>query len=572
MADSNQGTQWKEEFLKRIIQIDKHEKKEDHYNIMTKESYDKLMDEIEEAQLAEKKTQKQYRRLNRFKVINNCGTRKLVTRKEPMKYYLYVDEIFDILEAAHVAIGHGGRDRLKNETSRIYANITREMISIFLSMCKTCQRKKSMRKMGLVSKPILHSEMNSRCQVDLIDMQMQEDHGFKFIMVYQDHLTKFVLLRALQSKRAVEVAHQLTDIFSIFGAPCILHSNNGREFVNSVVDELASFWPECKLVHGKPRHSQSQESANQDIEKMLASWMHDNNTTNWSNGLRFVQFMKNCALHSGIKQSPYKAMFGTEPQVGLTTSSLPLDIIREIRDEDDLKEALNKINVKDEGKKAPNDVEILDVSEDVTAVASGSRQSLITIVASQEDPEAAAGTSAEPQIIPASDEDPEVVANANQQTQIIAARENTHLNLAKQAQRMKLDSDSIHPPVEISDNIIIPIPDVDRAKPDLHNIIGVILQKDEQGLHKIGTKYGIFDKLYCRSEFDRSIEKFFLLEGVPKTSVSLRTAARRAALGTGQGFVHCLCKKACMSKRCFCKKKGNLCNSKCHDSLPCNNK
>ncbi|XP_067139407.1 SCAN domain-containing protein 3-like isoform X2 [Centruroides vittatus] len=171
--DSNQGTQWKEEFLKRIIQIDKHEKKEDHYNVMTKESYDKLMDEIEEAQLAEKKTQKQHRRLNRFKVINICGTRKLVTRKEPMRYYLYVDEIFDIVEATHVAIGHGGRDRLKIETSRKYANITKEMINIFLSMCKICQRKKSMKKMGLVSKPLLcfckkkGNLCNSKCHVSL---------------------------------------------------------------------------------------------------------------------------------------------------------------------------------------------------------------------------------------------------------------------------------------------------------------------------------------------------------------------------------------------------------------------
>ncbi|KAI4455650.1 hypothetical protein MML48_9g00000106 [Holotrichia oblita] len=120
-------------------------------------------------------------------------------------------------------------------------------------------------------------------------------------------------------------------------------------------------------------------------------------------------------------------------------------------------------------------------------------------IASQEDLEAAASTSAEPQIIPASNEDTEAVANANRQFQITAAREKAHLNLAKQAQRMKLASDSIHARVEIGDNIIIPIPDVDRAKADLRNIIGVVLQMDEQGLHKIGTKYGILDKLYCRT-------------------------------------------------------------------------
>ena len=84
-------------------------------------------------------------------------------------------------------------------------------------MCETCHLKKSKKRKGVVSKPILHTEMNTRCQVDLIDMQANTDHQFKFIMVFQDHLTKFVLLRALQTKRAEEVAIQLryfSDIWS----------------------------------------------------------------------------------------------------------------------------------------------------------------------------------------------------------------------------------------------------------------------------------------------------------------------------------------------------------------------
>lgn len=509
MENSNEGTRWKEVFINKLLAIRDHGKKEDHFNIMTKEIYDNLVDEIEGAQLALQKSQKQYRRLKRFKVINICGIRKLVTTQEPMKYYLYVDEIFDIIEAAHVAVGHGGRDRLKNETSRKYANITLEMINIFLSMCETCQRKKSMKKKGLVSKPILHSEMNSRCQVDLIDMQTQEDRGFKFIMVYQDHLTKFVLLRALKSKRAVEVAYQLSDIFLIFGAPCILHSDNGREFVNSVLNELLSFWPECKLVHGKPRHSQSQgsvERANQDIEKMLASWMQDNDTTNWSNGIRFVQFMKNRALHSGIKQSPYKAMFGIEPRVGLMTSTLPRDIIGDIRDENDLENALKKINMMDSTNNAETEpvascsgqhqIITRTKREDTESSSKTRGESPITAEASESDNEAEASTTVESLIIPLNDKNLEVVKDVNRQ--IIISRETAHQNLKKQAKRMTLASDAIHVPVEIGDNVIIRIPDVDRAKADLRNIVGVVLQKDEQGFHKIGTKYGILDKLCCR--------------------------------------------------------------------------
>lgn len=41
-------------------------------------------------------------------------------------------------------------------------------------------------------------------------------------MDYQDHATKFVQLRPLKSKSAVEAAEELVKIFSIFGEPKIL--------------------------------------------------------------------------------------------------------------------------------------------------------------------------------------------------------------------------------------------------------------------------------------------------------------------------------------------------------------
>ena len=138
-----------------------------------------------------------------------------------------------------------------------YKNVTVESIVTYLRLCEPCQKKQKTLKKGVVVKPILHSEMNSRCQIDLIDMQANPDNKSKFILVYQDHLTKFVLLRALSSKRADEVAFHLLDIFTTFGAPNILHSDNGREFCNQVIQSLCGMWNDIKIFHGKPRHNQS---------------------------------------------------------------------------------------------------------------------------------------------------------------------------------------------------------------------------------------------------------------------------------------------------------------------------
>ena len=80
----------------------------------------------------------------------------------------------------------------------------------------------------------------------------------------------------------------MLDIFRIFGASSILQGDNGREFVNSVITELSAMWDGLKIVHGKPRHSQSQgsvERANRDIEDMLMTWLQSNSTTHWGDGL-----------------------------------------------------------------------------------------------------------------------------------------------------------------------------------------------------------------------------------------------------------------------------------------------
>jgi hypothetical protein len=82
-------------------------------------------------------------------------------------------------------------------------------------------------------------------------------------------------------------------------------------------------WKDVKIVHGKPRHSQTQgsvEKANQDIQNMLTAWMQDNDSNKWSEGLPFIQFAKNTTYHEGIRQSPYEALFVVKPKRGIVIS------------------------------------------------------------------------------------------------------------------------------------------------------------------------------------------------------------------------------------------------------------
>lgn len=59
-------------------------------------------------------------------------------------------------------------------------------------------------------------------------------------------------------------------------------------------------------------------------------------------------------------------------------------------------------------------------------------------------------------------------------------------------------SNNKFPAVDVGVNVVISIPDVDKGKTDFPNLIGVVLEKTEHDLYRIGSKDGILDKLYCR--------------------------------------------------------------------------
>ena len=112
--------------------------------------------------------------------------------------------------------------------------------------------------------------------MDLIDFQSHPEDGMSRLVVYQDHGLKFAHLVPSGSKQCVSVARVLMHIFSLQGAPGIRQSDNGREFVNQVIEAFAGMWSGCKIVHGRARHPQSQgsvERLNQTIERMMYKYI-----------------------------------------------------------------------------------------------------------------------------------------------------------------------------------------------------------------------------------------------------------------------------------------------------------
>lgn len=198
-----------------------------------------------------------------------------------------LEDYYEKLMEAHIQTDHGGRDKMLYYIKEKW-RIIKSACEIFVSYCQTCNRKRVASKTGVVVKPIITDGFNVRDQVDLIDFQSScRDGEYNWLLNYQYHATKFLHLRPLKSKHAINVAKELSKIFFMWRAPSILQSDNGREFVASVIQELVSLWSHCRIVHGRPRHPQSQgsvERSNADVENILRAWMINNNSQNWSRG------------------------------------------------------------------------------------------------------------------------------------------------------------------------------------------------------------------------------------------------------------------------------------------------
>jgi len=96
----------------------------------------------------------------------------------------------------------------------------------------------------------------------------------------------------LVSKTATGVAERLMTIFTQFEPSKILQSDNGLEFVATVITELKHIWTDLLIIHGRPRHPRSQgciERANGDLEIKLGKWIQDNQK-GWSSGLPLVVY------------------------------------------------------------------------------------------------------------------------------------------------------------------------------------------------------------------------------------------------------------------------------------------
>ena len=126
---------------------------------------------------------------------------------------------------------------------------------------------------------------------------------------------------------------------------------------------------------------------------------------------------------------------------------------------------------------------------------------------------------------------------------------------------------------EVGDTVMVPIPLVDRGRAEFTNAKAIVLEVDESGSYKLGTRHRVLKQFYTRNQYTPCELQCLSVNDVPQEiQISLREVAKADSMGEGQGFVKCTCSTFCNNNCCRCYKNENICNSRCKCSSPCKNK
>ena len=188
--------------------------------------------------------------------------------------------------------------------------------------CLPCQRRKtSPRSPTLPTGHRPGTRLFQVVAVDLVEYKSKSERS-RFILSVIDHLTRFLILIPIKSKKAAVVArHLFARVFSVFGRPETLHSDQGKEFQNQLVEELQFVfgYQKTRTAGYRPQGNSVLERVHSTVHNMLA--MYSNLVCdNWAELLPFVQLAHNTAYSKTLEGTPHYLVFGR-------MATLPVELV-----------------------------------------------------------------------------------------------------------------------------------------------------------------------------------------------------------------------------------------------------
>ena len=229
----------------------------------------------------------------------------------------FIREFHDSLFAGHLGITR----TVYRLLDRAYWPGLRGDVQTYIKSCTVCIARKSPcpRKVPMGHVAVGHRW--ERVAMDLLDMSVTTSRGNRYVLVIVDCFTRWTETFPLPDKTAQSVADAFfNQVVCRFGMPAVIHSDQGREFENKILQELCLIGGSHK-TRTAPYHPESDgmvERFNRTLLMMLAMFA-GKNRDDWDDLLPAVMMAYRSSVHESTGYSPYRLMFGEE-------CTLPMDI------------------------------------------------------------------------------------------------------------------------------------------------------------------------------------------------------------------------------------------------------
>ena len=234
------------------------------------------------------------------------------------KPFLPTTLINKVIEFFH-ASPLGGHFDLEHTFRRVqdvvYFHPMRTRISEFISSCTTCQSSKdSTHPKRTELNPVKSSKPFEHLVIDCYGPLKTSSSGNKYVVVAQDHFSKFVILQPCSDITAETLSEILVKrIITPYGCPVILHSDRGSNFTSEhFVNTCKRFGISQNFSTAyRPQSQGLVERFNRTMSTYFRSFV-DKRQEGWDQLLPFLAISYNSAPHSITGVSPFSVVFGRE--------------------------------------------------------------------------------------------------------------------------------------------------------------------------------------------------------------------------------------------------------------------
>jgi transposase InsO family protein len=149
--------------------------------------------------------------------------------------------------------------------------------------------------------------------IDILEVPTSTSNN-RYLLVFQDYFTKWPEAIPLPNQTADLISKEAIKIFTKFGIPDIIHSDQGRNFESYLFQStLKAFGVEkSRTTAYHPQGDGMVERFNRSLLQLLRSYVDV--TTEWEKYLPLVLYAYRTTQHASTCTSPFVLMYGREPK------------------------------------------------------------------------------------------------------------------------------------------------------------------------------------------------------------------------------------------------------------------